>query len=116
MASFTIQTGLVIRAFNISCSLLRPFRFDRHRAVLKRGRDDHRGCDIAALLRNAYGSLVIAARAVPYVEWIAQGRWVLSLSQYGEGAGTRFAALFDERPEPRLEWLLGCPSSPRAEA
>jgi CubicO group peptidase (beta-lactamase class C family) len=40
-------------------------------------------------------------------ERIAQGRRVLSLSQYGEGAGTRFAALFDNRPGPRLDWLLG---------
>ena len=40
-------------------------------------------------------------------ERIAQGRRVLSLSQYGEGAGTRFAALFDDRPGPRLDWLLG---------
>jgi CubicO group peptidase (beta-lactamase class C family) len=40
-------------------------------------------------------------------ERIAQGRQVLSLSQYGTGAATRFAALFDNRPGPRLDWLLG---------
>jgi len=40
-------------------------------------------------------------------ELLDQGFRMLSLSQYGEGAGVRFAGVFDKRPRPPVRWFFG---------
>ena len=65
-------------------------------------------------IRNGYTTGRSSTSRVCLGERIAQGRRVLSLSQYGEGAGTRFAALFDDHPGlARLAARLGAHRLPQ---